>query len=158
MKCKTKEDLFILLDHIDKLQNLSRQLIVGVTSGVFDLLHPLHVLYLEKCKRECDYLVVFIDSDELVKTQKNRIPIFNEEDRCTMISSLKSVDSVCLNTDYNIDVKEFVESFEKKNIIVFKNSNLIYGKEVNTFGYPLKIIDDVIRPESSTMIRHLIQG
>lgn len=160
MKCKTKEDMFILVDHINMLINLNgnNPFTIGVTSSVFDLLHPLHVLFLEKCKRECDYLVVFVDSDELVNMQKNRIPIFNEDDRSLMVSALTVVNSVCLNNNYNVDVKEFLESFNKQNVIVFKNSNLIYGKEVETFNYPLKIISDVVRPESTTTIRHLLNA
>jgi len=159
MKCKTKEDMFILIDHINVLKRLNQHpFVIGVTSGVFDLLHPLHVLFLEKCKRECDYLVVFIDSDELVNLQKNRIPIFNEDDRSTMVSVLKVVDSTCLNNDYFADVKDFIESFNKENIIMFKNSNVIYGKEVETFNYPLKIISDVIRPESTTTVRQLLNA
>jgi len=43
---------------------------IGYTSGVFDLLHQGHVTYLEKCRQNCDLLVVGIDADNLVVSRK----------------------------------------------------------------------------------------
>lgn len=46
---------------------------LGYTSGVFDLFHQGHKLYLEKCKTLCDTLIIGVDDDSLVKTNKVRI-------------------------------------------------------------------------------------
>ncbi|TEE83062.1 hypothetical protein IPC1494_32785 [Pseudomonas aeruginosa] len=42
---------------------------LGYTSGVFDLFHQGHKIYLEKCKTLCDTLIIGVDDDSLVKTR-----------------------------------------------------------------------------------------
>ena len=46
---------------------------LGYTSGVFDLFHQGHKIYLEKCKTLCDTLIIGVDDDSLVKQIKVRI-------------------------------------------------------------------------------------
>ena len=40
--------------------------VIGLTSGCFDLFHSLHLSYLQKCRRMCDFLVVGVDCDDFV--------------------------------------------------------------------------------------------
>lgn len=35
----------------------------GITFGIFDLLHAGHVMMLEEAKRQCDYLIVGLNTD-----------------------------------------------------------------------------------------------
>ena len=65
---------------------------IGYTCGVFDLFHVGHLNLLENCKKECDFLIVGVCSDEYVKKCKNSTPIINEADRTRIINSLKCVD------------------------------------------------------------------
>ena len=67
------------------------------TNGCFDLLHIGHVTYLEEAKKLGDILVVGINTDASVKKLKgpNR-PIQNENDRCSILAALKSVDHTIL--------------------------------------------------------------
>jgi glycerol-3-phosphate cytidylyltransferase len=44
--------------------------IVGYTSGVFDLLHEGHRNYLRECKEMCDFLVIGVDEDDIVRKNK----------------------------------------------------------------------------------------
>lgn len=67
------------------------QQIVFVT-GVFDLTHPGHVLFLEFCRNFGDVLVVGIGNDTQVARLKPDRPIWNETWRAKMIASLKPVD------------------------------------------------------------------
>ena len=67
------------------------------TNGCFDLLHRGHVEYLQKAKNYGDVLVVGINSDSSVKRLKGvERPFLNQEDRSFIISSLISVDVVCI--------------------------------------------------------------
>ena len=67
------------------------------TNGCFDLLHRGHVEYLQKAKNYGDVLVVGINSDSSVKRLKGvERPFLNQEDRSFIISSLVSVDVVCI--------------------------------------------------------------
>lgn len=72
--------------------------IIGYTTGVFDMFHIGHLHVLKKAKNHCDYLIVGVSSDELVKSYKNKTPIIPFEHRMEIISSLKFVDEVVVVT------------------------------------------------------------
>ena len=68
--------------------------VVGLTSGCFDLLHFYHLRYLEKCRAQCDFLIVGVDSDMLIGKNKNKTPMIPEHHRMAMVDALKCVDAV----------------------------------------------------------------
>lgn len=68
--------------------------IIGYTTGVFDMFHVGHLHLLKKAKNRCDYLIVGVSTDELVKQYKNKIPIIPFEHRLEIIASLKFVDDI----------------------------------------------------------------
>lgn len=131
--------------------------IIGITSGCFDLIHPLHIQYLNKCKRECDYLLVLLDSDQLICKHKPP-PLFNEDDRKYIIEHLNMVDDVMI---FN-DLQEFIiiiEDVAKQHPVrVFKHAGNIYGQPtVKIKSTELVIISDVQRFSSSTEIKQFIK-
>jgi rfaE bifunctional protein nucleotidyltransferase chain/domain len=72
-----------------------RESLVGFTSGVFDLLHPGHVAYLEAAKSQVDLLVVGVNSDQSVRSYKGPDrPICREDARARVVAGLASVDLV----------------------------------------------------------------
>jgi rfaE bifunctional protein nucleotidyltransferase chain/domain len=70
---------------------------VVFTNGVFDLLHPGHVRYLEAARRLGDVLIVGLNSDASVRRNKgpNR-PITPQDERAELLLALTSVDAVVL--------------------------------------------------------------
>lgn len=68
-------------------------MIIGYTTGVFDLFHIGHLNLLKNAKGMCDKLVVGVTIDELVeyKGKKAMIPF---EDRIEIVRSIKFVDAV----------------------------------------------------------------
>lgn len=69
-----------------------RGLKIVFTNGCFDLLHPGHISYLQKARSLGDVLIVGINSDRSVKELKGDLrPIFDQEERCEMLSGLESV-------------------------------------------------------------------
>lgn len=63
------------------------------TNGVFDLLHPGHVEYLEEARALGDRLIVGINADASVRRLKGeRRPVIGELDRRALIAALESVD------------------------------------------------------------------
>jgi glycerol-3-phosphate cytidylyltransferase len=68
------------------------QLVIGYTTGVYDLFHIGHLNLLKNAKGMCDYLVVGVTVDELVayKGKKAMIPF---EDRIEIVRSCKYVDA-----------------------------------------------------------------
>ena len=72
---------------------------LGYTQGVYDMFHIGHLNIINKAKEQCDYLIVGVNSDELVKTYKNKTPIINEAERLEIIQNLKAVDrAIIVNT------------------------------------------------------------
>ena len=83
---------------------------IGYTAGVFDIIHIGHLLYLEKAKELVDFLVVGIDSDELVKSRKgDSRPVVKLDERISILVRCRSVDLVLvrnLGDDEYCHVKE----------------------------------------------------
>lgn len=69
-------------------------MIVGYTTGVFDLFHIGHLNIITKAKEVCDYLIVGVSTDELVVSYKGKKPIVPFHDRKDIISALSVVDKV----------------------------------------------------------------
>lgn len=68
---------------------------VGLISGVFDVLHAGHLLYLKKCREQCDYLVVGVDENELVSLFKGPgRPLNDFAVRVGTLSEVPYVDAV----------------------------------------------------------------
>lgn len=68
--------------------------VIGYTQGTFDTLHYGHIRLLKKAKEKCDYLIVGVNSDNLVKEYKHTETIIKENERLEIVSSLKYVDEV----------------------------------------------------------------
>lgn len=67
---------------------------VVFTNGVFDILHPGHVRYLQAARREGDALLVAINSDRSVRAIKGpKRPIHPEAERAEVIAALACVDA-----------------------------------------------------------------
>ncbi|MBU2639906.1 MAG: adenylyltransferase/cytidyltransferase family protein [Nanoarchaeota archaeon] len=69
---------------------------VVLCHGVFDLLHPGHIRYLEAAKKEGNILVVTLTKDKYVDRGPGR-PVFNERLRAESLAALRCVDFVALN-------------------------------------------------------------
>lgn len=69
--------------------------VVVFTNGVFDLLHPGHVRYLQQARKEGHALIIAVNSDRSVRAIKgpNR-PIVPERERAEVIAALSCVDAV----------------------------------------------------------------
>ena len=70
---------------------------VVFTNGVFDLLHPGHVRYLQAARALGDALIVGINSDRSVRAIKGADrPINPQHDRAEVLLALASVDAVVI--------------------------------------------------------------
>src|SRR5689334_973726 len=73
---------------------------VVFTNGVFDLLHPGHVRYLQAARALGDALIVGLNSDRSVRTNKGlERPITPERERAEILLALECVDAVAIFDD-----------------------------------------------------------
>jgi len=92
-----------------------RELRVVMAGGVFDILHPGHVFFLERARREGDVLAVVVARDSTV-TKRKRIPVVPEEQRVEMVAALKPVDVALLGEED--DIFATVERIEPDVIVL----------------------------------------
>ncbi|MBI4354260.1 MAG: adenylyltransferase/cytidyltransferase family protein [Candidatus Omnitrophica bacterium] len=64
--------------------------------GVFDLLHPGHILHFKEARKQGDLLVVTVTPDRFVRKGPGR-PVFNQRLRLESIAALETVDYAALN-------------------------------------------------------------
>lgn len=68
--------------------------IIGYTTGVYDMFHIGHLNILQGARQLCDYLIVGVSTDELVKKEKDKTPVIPFEERVEIIKALRCVDQV----------------------------------------------------------------
>jgi FAD synthetase len=67
-----------------------------VATGTFDILHPGHVLYLCRARQLGDELWVIVSRESTVKHKRK--PLIPEQQRLSMVQSLKCVDHAILGS------------------------------------------------------------
>lgn len=89
---------------------------IGYTQGTFDMFHIGHLNLINNAKKYCDYLVVGVNSDELVEAYKHKTPIINEDERREIVVNLKAVDEAVIVT--TLDKVEAWKKFHFEAIFI----------------------------------------
>lgn len=91
MENKKITTLKSLVPIVNKLKAKNKKIVT--TNGVFDILHPGHVGYLQKAKKLGDVLIVGVNADISVKQIKgDKRPVNDEKSRIAVLAGLESVD------------------------------------------------------------------
>jgi FAD synthetase len=136
-------------------ENRGRVVLAG---GCFDILHIGHVRFLSEAKKMGDYLVVLLESDQKVRklNGKNR-PIFDQEVRAEMLSTLACVDLVVLlpMMEYDGDYLSLVMKIKPNIIAVTENDARIEKKrhQAETVGGELRVIPSVKTLSTSALAK-----
>jgi len=75
-------------------------MVIGYTTGVFDLFHIGHLNLLKNAKGMCDKLIVGVTTDELV-SYKNKKAVIPFEERLEIVRSIKYVDAAIPQENMN---------------------------------------------------------
>jgi FAD synthetase len=138
---------------------------VVLASGVFDLLHLGHVMFLEDAKKAGGAdakLIVIIAKDSTVEKLKGRKPIMSEDQRRALVESLKVVDEAVLGYE-GLDIGEVVEKI-KPDVIALGWDQADMENEVKQYLMKHKMPVSIVRIgkfgantlDSSTKIRQKI--
>lgn len=100
-------------------------MIIGYTTGVFDMFHIGHLNILRRAKEQCDYLIVGVSTDEVVKEYKHKAPVIPFKDRMEIVSAIKYVDKVVPQTSMNK-----MEAYEKLKFDVLFHGSDWKGSEM----------------------------
>ena len=86
-------------------------------SGYFDPIHVGHLEYIIEAKKLGDKLIVIVNNNHQCVLKKGK-PFMDENDRVTIVSSIKYVDEVFLSIDKD---KTVCKSLEKIKPTIFAN-------------------------------------
>lgn len=78
-----------------------KKMVIGYTTGVYDMFHIGHLNVIKRAKEQCDYLIVGVSTDELVMHEKDKKPVIPYEERAAIVAALRYVDEVVPQVDKN---------------------------------------------------------
>lgn len=129
------------------------------TNGCFDLLHVGHVHILQEAARQGDILIVGLNSDESVRTNKGNLrPLVPEEERAELLLAFAGVDYV-----YIYDEPTSVRFVELAHPDIHVN-DASYGEEcieseaLKKGGGKLYLVDKIACPSTTSIIEKIVQG
>ena len=141
---------------IKELQESGKKVVF--TNGVFDILHVGHLTYLEEAGDLGDVLVVGVNSDSSVKTNKgDKRPINSEKFRAEMLLGLKFVDFTVI---FDEKTPERLLGLLKPDIHVkggdYRKEDLPETEIVEKNGGEVKILSFVDNISTTEIIKKII--
>ncbi len=134
---------------------MKKKLIVGYTTGVFDLFHVGHLNILKNAKAMCDFLIVGVTTDEVTIAMKGKPPIIPFDERISIVENIKYVDKAVpkTTTDNLVAWEElkfnvFFKGDDWKNTpkgIELENRLSPFGVEVKYFPYTPNTSSSLLR-------------
>lgn len=98
---------------------------VGITFSAFDLLHAGHIKMLEEAKRQCDYLIVGLQTDPTLDRPEKNMPTQSVVERYIQLKGCKFVDEIVpyateqdledVLKSFKIDVRILGDEYKDKN-------------------------------------------
>lgn len=132
----------------DKLHSAGKKLVF--TNGCFDILHRGHVTYLNFARNQGDALLVGLNTDASVKTNKGDLrPINPEDDRAFVMAALEAVDAVVLFGDK--EPKDLIAKILPQVLVKGKDwAHYVSGREVVEANGGHVVLADMVEGRSTT--------
>lgn len=143
-----------------KLKREGKRIVLA--GGVFDILHIGHIKFLEAAKKRGNVLFILLESDENVKKYKgiNR-PINSQDDRASVLSSLRSVDYVVnlQNIKNNDDYDKLIIRLKPDIIAATKKSEQIIHieRQAKLIDAEIALVVNKISDKSTTNLARIIK-
>src|SRR5258708_2559142 len=130
---------------------------IVLAGGVFDILHPGHITFLEKAKEQGDVLLVWVEDDTLVKKRKGPDrPVHTQQDRARVLAALSAVDYVLLLPELlnNESYDHLVKNLKPAIIAATKDDPVIAHKQrqAKLIGAKLAIVTERIKEHSTSRL------
>lgn len=140
---------------IKKINKKKLKIVLG--GGCFDIFHYGHLVFLKKAKKEGDFLIILLESDEFIKRNKLRDPIHNLNQRAKILAELECVDLV-IKLPFLIgdnDYQKIVEIIRPSVIAITKGDKKLKKKEelAKKVNARLKIVTNLLSEFSTSLIR-----
>lgn len=125
-------------------------MITGFTCSTFDLLHAGHIVMLKEAKRQCDHLIVGLQTDPTIdRPETKNSPVQSLVERMLQLEAVKYVDEVivyqtekdlidlllALPIDIRIIGEEYKDTdFTGKDVCERRGIEIYYNKREHTFS------------------------
>lgn len=137
---------------------------IGVKNGAFDIIQPGHIGGFDDAREACDVLVVLLNSDESIRTNKGvkeniPRPLIPEVQRADVLLGLDAVDAVVL-----FDEKDPAEIIRAIRPDVYISSVEYEGKDLPEFHAADEVGADIVYTNiregysTSSIVRKILQG
>lgn len=132
----------------DRLVAEGKQLVF--TNGCFDILHRGHMTYLTFARNQGDALVVALNTDASVKTNKgDERPINGEEDRAYVLGSLRAVDYIVYFSEK--EPKEIIAQILPQVLVKGSDwAHYVSGRDVVEANGGRVVLADLVAGRSTT--------
>jgi len=132
----------------DRLVGAGKKL--AFTNGCFDILHRGHVTYLTFARNQGDALVVGVNSDASVKTNKgDQRPINLQDDRAYVLASLRAVDYVVIFEQK--EPKELIAQILPQVLVKGRDwAHYVSGREIVEANGGKVVLADLVAGRSTT--------
>jgi rfaE bifunctional protein nucleotidyltransferase chain/domain len=140
----------------DRLVAAGKKLVF--TNGCFDILHRGHVAYLTFARNQGDALVVALNTDQSVKSNKgDDRPINSELDRAYVLGSLRAVDYIVFFGDK--EPKDIIASILPQVLVKGSDwAHYVSGREVVEANGGRVVLADMVEGKSTTgMIERILK-
>jgi len=140
----------------DRLVAAGKKLVF--TNGCFDILHRGHVAYLTFARNQGDALVVALNTDQSVKSNKgDDRPINSELDRAYVLGSLRAVDYIVFFGDK--EPKDIIASILPQVLVKGSDwAHYVSGREVVESNGGRVVLADMVEGKSTTgMIERILK-
>lgn len=91
-----KKALIIRYQDLQNEKQIFKNRKTVLVGGCFDLIHFGHLKFLEAARKEGDFLIVALESDEFIKKHKRKLPVHQQIERAEILSNLIMVDFILL--------------------------------------------------------------
>lgn len=141
---------------IDSCHHLWQKKKAVLVGGCFDLFHFGHLKFLQSAKKQGDYLIILLESDQFIKVKKRKIPVHSQKERAEILSVINFVNLIIL-LPYLKSGNEYFQLVKKikPNIIaVTEGDNIIEVKksQAEKINAQLKVVTPLIKKFSSSKI------
>ena len=127
----------------------SKEMKIGITFSAFDLLHAGHIKMLEEAKRQCDYLIVGLQTDPTLDRPEKNKPTQTVVERYIQLKGCRFVDEIVryateqdledVLRSFKIDIRIIGDEYKEKNFTArsyceSKGIELYYNRRDHRFS------------------------
>lgn len=118
---------------------------IGFTCSTFDLFHAGHIIMLEEAKKQCDYLIVGLQTDPTIDRPFKNKPVQTVFERFVQLSACKYIDRVVVYAtekelldillSYSIDIRILGDEYMNETFTGYDlDIELYFNKRKHSFS------------------------